>query len=94
MMPKQVGTLDKATVILMAAGLLLVAWLALLVAPLVTEDVGLSGLLECLNAAMAAPFNIRWVDKTPKLLFLLCGTYAVSVMAWAASRRRVKPLEE
>ena len=93
-MPKQVGTLDKATVILMVAGLLLAAWLALLIAPLVTEDVGLSGLLEGLNAAMAQPFSVRWVDKTPKLLFLLCGTYAVSVMAWAASRRRVKPLEE
>ena len=93
-MPKQVGTLDKATVILMVAGLLLVAWLALLIAPLVTEDVGLSGLLEGLNAAMAQPFSVRWVDKTPKLLLLLCGTYAVSVMAWAVSRRRLKPLEE
>lgn len=93
-MPRQVGTIDKATIILMAAGLLLVAWLALLIAPLVTEDVGLSGLLEGLNAAMAQPFSVRWVDKTPKMLFLLCGTYAVSVMAWAASRRRVKPLEE
>lgn len=93
-MPRQVGTIDKATVILMAAGLLLAAWLALLIAPLVTEDVGLSGLLEGLNAAMAQPFSVRWVDKTPKMLLLLCGTYAVSVMAWAASRRRVKPLEE
>ena len=93
-MPRQVGTIDKATVILMAAGLLLVAWLALLIAPLVTEDVGLSGLLEGLNAAMAAPFSVRWVEKTPRLLFLLCGTYAVSVMAWAVSRRRLKPFEE
>ena len=93
-MPKQVGTLDKATVILMAAGLLLVAWIALLIAPLVTEEAGLSDLLEGINAAMAAPFSIRWVEKTPRLLFLLCGTYAVSVMAWAASRRRLKPLEE
>lgn len=93
-MPKQVGTLDKATVILMAAGLLLVAWIALLIAPLITEDAGLSELLEGINAAMAAPFSIRWVEKTPRLLFLLCGTYAVSVMAWAASRRRLKPLEE
>ena len=93
-MPRQVGTIDKATVILMAAGLLLAAWLALLIAPIITEDVGLSGLLEGLNAAMAQPFSVRWVDKTPKMLLLLCGTYAVSVMAWAASRRRVKPLEE
>ena len=93
-MPKQVGTLDKATIILMAAGLLLVAWIALLIAPLITEEAGLSDLLEGINAAMAAPFSIRWVEKTPRLLFLLCGTYAVSVMAWAASRRRLKPLEE
>ena len=93
-MPKQVGTLDKATIILMAAGLLLVAWIALLIAPLITEEAGLSDLLEGINTAMAAPFSIRWVEKTPRLLFLLCGTYAVSVMAWAASRRRLKPLEE
>ena len=93
-MPKQVGTIDKATIILMVAGLLMVAWLALLIAPLVTEDVGLSGLLEGINAAIAKPFDIRWVEKTPKLLFLLCGTYAVCVLAWAASQRRVKPLEE
>ena len=93
-MPKQVGTLDRATVILMAAGLLLVAWIALLIAPLITEEAGLSDLLEGINTAIAAPFSIRWVEKTPRLLFLLCGTYAVSVMAWAASRRRLKPLEE
>ena len=93
-MPKQVGTIDKATVILMAAGLLLVAWIALLIAPLITEDAGLSELLEGINTAMATPFSVRWVEKTPRLLFLLCGTYAVSVMAWAASRRRLKPLEE
>ena len=68
-MPKQVGTLDRATVILMAAGLLLVAWIALLIAPLITEEAGLSDLLEGINTAMAAPFSIRWVERRPGCCF-------------------------
>ena len=94
MKPRQVGIIDRAVLILMGLGLIPVAWLALVTAPVIAEDIGLSGLLEGLNSAMAEPLHIQWVENTPKLLFMFCGTYAVCVMAWVASQRRVKPLEE
>lgn len=94
MMPKPVGKLDKATLIILCILVLPVAWFALILAPIMTEDVNLMGVLDGLNAAMAQPFNIRWVETSPKYLFLFIGLYATCVMAWAVTRRRTRPLEE
>ena len=76
MTPKPVGKLDKATLIVLIALALPVAWFALMLAPLMTEDVNLAGILNGLNAAMAQPFRIQWVEASPKYLFLFVGLYA------------------
>ena len=46
MMPRQVGKLDKSTIFLLALAAIPVAWLALLVAPLLGVEQTLPGLLE------------------------------------------------
>ncbi len=93
-MPKPVGKLDKATLIILIALVIPVAWFALILAPIMTEDVNLMGVLDGLNIAMAQPFNLQWVESSPRYLFLFVGLYATCVMAWAATRRRTRPLEE
>lgn len=93
-MPKQVGGLDKAAIIMLALLVIPVAWFALILAPIMAEDQNLTGLLDGLNVALASPLSIRWVEQSPKYLLLFVGLYGVSVLAWVSSRRRVKPLEE
>ena len=94
MMPRQVGKLDKSTIFLLALAAIPVAWLALLVAPLLGVEQTLPGLLEGLNAALAQPWRVQWCEQSPKCLLLALGLYGVGVLAWATSRRRTKPLEE
>lgn len=94
MTPKPVGKLDKATLIVLIALALPVAWFALMLAPLMTEDVNLARILDGLNAAMAQPLRIQWVEASLKYLFLFVGMYLTSVMAWAVTRRRTRPQEE
>ena len=76
-MPKPVGKLDTATLIILCILVLPVAWFALILAPIMTEDVNFMGVLDGLNAAMAQPFNIQWVESSPKYLFLFVGLFAV-----------------
>ena len=73
MMPKPVGKLDKTTLVLLILLVIPVAWFALMLAPLLTEEADLTSLLEGLNTAMAQPLHIRWVDSSPKFLFLFTG---------------------
>lgn len=94
MIPKQVGRLDKAAIIVLALIIIPVAWFALILAPIMTSDQNLTGLLDGLNAALAQPLSIRWVEQSPKYLLLFVGAYSVSILAWVSSRRRLKPLEE
>lgn len=93
-MPRQVGKLDKAVLIVLILLIIPVAWLALTLAPIMVEDPNLAQLLDGLNAAMAQPMLIRWVDTSPKYLLMFVGLYAVNLLAWVSSRRRTKPLEE
>lgn len=94
MMPRQVGKLDRAALIVLILLVLPVAWLALILAPIMMTDPNLAQLLDGLNAAMSEPLRVRWVDASPKYLLLFVGLYAVCILAWASSRRRTKPLEE
>ncbi|MEG2860452.1 MAG: hypothetical protein RSA12_11205 [Clostridia bacterium] len=68
MMPKQVGGLDKAAIIMLALLVIPVAWFALILAPIMAEDQNLTGLLDGLNVALASPLSIRWVEQSPKYL--------------------------
>lgn len=94
MMPRPVGKLDRAVLVLMVTMVLPVAWFALALAPIMTEDVNLAGALDGLNAAMANPLHLQWVDASPKYLFLFVGLYVVCALAWVVTRRRTRPLEE
>jgi type IV secretion system protein VirD4 len=94
MMPRQVGKLDRAALIVLILLVLPVAWFALMLAPIMMTDPNLAQLLDGLNAAMSEPLRVRWVDASPKYLLLFVGLYVVSILAWASSRRRTKPLEE
>lgn len=93
-MPRQVGKLDRAALIVLIFLVIPVAWLALMLAPIMMTDPNLAQLLDGLNTAMAEPLRVRWVDASPKYLLLFVGLYTVSILAWASSRRRTKPLEE
>ena len=94
MMPRQVGKLDKTALIVIILLAIPVAWLALTLAPIMAEGPNLMRLLDSLNAAMAQPLCVRWVDTSPKYLLLFVGLYGVSLLAWVSSQRRTKPLEE
>jgi iron complex transport system permease protein len=71
MMPRQVGQLDRAVLIVFAFLTVPVAWLALMIAPVMMTDPNLAQLLGGLNAAAAEPLRIRWVDASPKTTFFL-----------------------
>lgn len=82
----------RSSLILFAVFLILVVWAALLTAPSLSG--GLPEILANLTAAMDNPFDIRWVDDTPKCILLFITAYGMSIGIYLSTRRNYRRREE
>jgi len=86
---------DKAAqsnFILYAVFLIPVVWAALLTAPSLSG--GLPEILEKLTAALNNPFNIVWVEDTPKCILLFIAAYCLGIGIYLSTERNYRRREE
>ncbi|WP_214629685.1 VirD4-like conjugal transfer protein, CD1115 family [Paenibacillus agaridevorans] len=82
----------RSNLLLFAVFFIPVVWAALLAAPALSK--GLPELLLHLSVAINHPFQIQWVDDTPRSLLLFTLIYTVSVGVYLASPRNYRRREE
>jgi type IV secretion system protein VirD4 len=86
---------DKTTqsdLILYVVFLIPVIWAALLTAPSLSG--GLPEILANLTTAINNPFNIEWVDNTPKCILLFTSAYGMGIGIYLSTRRNYRRREE
>ena len=86
---------DKATqsdFILYMAFLIPVVWAALLTAPSLSG--GLPEILANLSTAIINPFDIQWVDNTPKCILLFIAAYGMGIGIYLSTKRNYRRREE
>ena len=86
---------DKTTqsdLILYVVFLIPVIWAALLTAPSLSG--GLPEILANLTKAINNPFNIEWVDNTPKCILLFTAAYGMGIGIYLSTRRNYRRREE
>jgi type IV secretion system protein VirD4 len=82
----------RSNLILFAVFLIPVVWAALLTAPSLSG--GLPEILVNLSKAMDNPFDIRWVDDTPKCILLFVAAYGMGIGIYLSTRRNYRRREE
>ncbi|MCY9667585.1 type IV secretory system conjugative DNA transfer family protein [Paenibacillus alginolyticus] len=82
----------RSNLLLFAVFFIPVVWAALLAAPALSK--GLPALLLYLSEAINHPFQIQWVEDTPRSLLLFTLTYGISVGIYLASPRNYRRREE
>lgn len=82
----------RSDLILFAVLFIPVIWAALLTAPSLSG--GLPTIVEHLSAAINHPFDIQWVDDTPRCLLIFTLVYVFSVGVYLASPRNYRRREE
>jgi type IV secretion system protein VirD4 len=82
----------RSSLILFAVFLIPVVWAALLTAPSLSG--GLPEILANLTAAVNNPFDIRWVDDTPKCILLFVAAYCLGIGIYLSTRRNYRRREE
>ena len=82
----------RSSLILFAVFLVPVVWAALLTAPSLSG--GLPEILATLPEAMDNPFDIRWVDDTPKCILLFVAAYCLGIGIYLSTRRNYRRREE
>lgn len=86
---------DKTTqsnFILYVVFLIPVVWAALLTAPSLSG--GLPEILANLTVAVNNPFDIRWVDNTPKCILLFIVAYGMGIGIYFSTKRNYRRREE
>lgn len=78
--------------ILYAVFLIPVVWVALLTAPSLSG--GLPEILANLTKAINNPFDIRWVDDTPKCIMLFIIAYGMGIGVYLSTKRNYRRREE
>lgn len=78
--------------ILYAVFLIPVIWAALLTAPSLSG--GLPEIFANLSAAIDNPFDIQWVDNTPKCTLLFIATYGMGIGIYMSTKRNYRRREE
>ena len=78
--------------ILFAVFLIPVVWAALLTAPSLSG--GLPEILKNLTASMNDPFNIQWVDNSPKCVLLFIAAYGMGIGIYLSTKRNYRHREE
>ena len=82
----------RSSLILFAVFLIPVVWAALLTAPSLSG--GLPEILANLTAAVNNPFDIRWVNDTPKCILLFIAAYGMGIGIYLSTRRNYRRREE
>ncbi|NSW91587.1 MAG: type IV secretory system conjugative DNA transfer family protein [Firmicutes bacterium] len=82
----------RSSLILFAVFLIPVVWAALLTAPSLSG--GLPEILVNLSKAMDNPFDIRWVDDTPKCILLFIAAYCLGIGIYLSTKRNYRRREE
>ncbi len=77
----------RSHLILFAIFLIPVVWAALLTAPSLSS--GLPAMVEHLSVAIHRPFDIRWVDDTPRCLLFFTLAYGLGVGVYLAPRETI-----
>lgn len=78
--------------ILFAVFLIPVVWAALLTAPSLFG--GLPEILANLTTTLNNPFNIQWVEDTPKCILLFVAVYGIGIGIYLSTKRNYRPREE
>ena len=82
----------RNNLILFAFFLIPVVWAALLTAPSLSG--GLPEILANLTSAMNNPFNIQWVEDTPRCILLSITAYGMSIGIYLSTKRNYRRREE
>ena len=83
---------SKQNLILYAAGLIPVIWLALIIAPFVGN--GLAGIVENFTPAISKPFNITICEDSLKTVLILILAYAMGIGIYLSNEKNYRRREE
>lgn len=83
---------NETYVILFIVGIIPVVWLALLFAPYLYD--GISNNLQQLTQALNQPFQIQWVEDSPRTIFLFLGAYAIGIALYYSTKKNYRFGEE
>ena len=84
--------LSKTNLILYACGVIPVIWLALIIAPFVSD--GLAGIVENFTSAVSKPFHITICEDSLKTVFVLILAYAMGIGIYLSSEKNYRRREE
>lgn len=82
----------RSNLILFAVFLIPVVWAALLIAPSLSG--GLPRIIVNLTEAMNDPFNIQWVENTPKCILIFVAAYGMGIGIYLSTKRNYRRREE
>ena len=84
--------LSRQNIILYLCGIIPVVWIALLIAPYLSE--GLPGLIANFGSIMNAPFNIQLCEDSPRAVLILLLAYGVGLGIYISNDRNYRRREE
>lgn len=84
--------LSRTNIILYLCGIIPVVWLALLIAPYLSE--GLPGLIANFGSAMNNPFNIQLCEDSARAVLILLMAYGVGLGIYISNDRNYRRREE
>lgn len=82
----------RSTLILFAVFLIPVVWSALLTAPAISG--GLPEIIAKLTAALKNPFDIVWVNDSPKCILIFICSYGLGIGIYLTTKRNYRRREE
>ncbi|PKM90793.1 MAG: TRAG family protein [Firmicutes bacterium HGW-Firmicutes-12] len=82
----------RSNLILFVVFLIPVVWAALLIAPSLSG--GLPQILVNLTAAMNHPFDIQWVENTPKCILIFVAAYGMGIGIYLSTKLNYRRREE
>ena len=83
---------SKQNIILYVCGAVLVAWLALLIAPCMSD--GIMGLINNFGTVMNNPFRIQLCEDSLKTVLILVGAYGLAIGIYLSTARNYRRREE
>ena len=84
--------LSRTNIILYLCGIIPVVWIALLIAPYLSE--GLPGLIANFGSVMNAPFNIQLCEDSARAVLILLLAYGVGLGIYISNDRNYRRREE
>ena len=84
--------LSRTSIVLYLCGMIPVAWIALLIAPYLSE--GLPGLIANFGSVMNNPFNIQLCEDSPRAVLIFLLAYAVGLGIYISNDRNYRRREE